>query len=308
MKNRCCPVCGSKIGVLYFIACAIKSKQGLKCPNCKAYITKPLSKYNYFAILGFGAILILSNTNLYQYIVSTTHIEVIYVKILIISLLVSVFSLCLYYLIPYLSSEESKSIESENVKRIEDNKNISCDNILEKYSGFIYVITIIVCFSITAISVLMFKKYVGYIVMLASMPFLLIPLYKLLLSARVKNWNSAPAELIDSVVCSRKALGADDSVYTEYYPKVLYGYSVNGKKYIGSNISIDLSNILYREYEDAKNFVDGLIGKDKLTVLYQRQNPKHSLIIGGLSRKRIQHYITVMVGGVAIFVFGLFFR
>ena len=92
------------------------------------------------------------------------------------------------------------------------------------------------------------------------------------------------------------------------YPVVEYEYSVNGKAFVGGNVTFDTRNIFKEKftehkYEKYMPWDSWTIGKE-VVVFYNSKNPSESVLIKDLLPYRRSHYLALVITGLILLSIG----
>jgi len=89
-----------------------------------------------------------------------------------------------------------------------------------------------------------------------------------------------------------------------YVPVVRYSYEFCGKYYTSSRLANDIKSFWFDSEGDAKNIIDK-ISSDNV-VYVSRRKPSTSVLLKGVSSKRLQHHCVLFFSGAFLFVVSAF--
>lgn len=114
------------------------------------------------------------------------------------------------------------------------------------------------------------------------------------------NWNTAQGEVLESTV-ERYQYSSDDGTSTGYRARIMYGYRVGGRDYVGERINFGStvhSSIKSLAENKAKKFPTG----SKVQVFYNPKDPNDAALEKSTPAARLLYVIAGVMLAVGILV------
>lgn len=92
-----------------------------------------------------------------------------------------------------------------------------------------------------------------------------------------------------------------------YFPKVRFSYAVNGRSYIGTRYAMEPRSVWSTSEDAAREMAADLQAGRAVTVCYKPDQPEMAVLRPGLGARSRSHYWAIIVAGILIVAFGLFF-
>ena len=124
----------------------------------------------------------------------------------------------------------------------------------------------------------------------------------LYIGMRTRRWRSV------SISVSGCGIGVDEEVghyglLRWYRPVVSYSYSVQGEEYASEVVCVDKKSLWCSEESDAKFLLNDILEGGQ--AYYNPKKPGSSVLVVGLSRRRVSHYLSFVVGGLLVIGVGV---
>lgn len=92
-----------------------------------------------------------------------------------------------------------------------------------------------------------------------------------------QQWNAVPGTIGAASVEPRRSADSDGGYHTAYYPTVLYEYEVQGKRYVGQQITFG-SQVGYGNANRAQQVVDRYAPGNRVQVYYDPTKPDQAVL------------------------------
>lgn len=119
------------------------------------------------------------------------------------------------------------------------------------------------------------------------------------------SWPHIPGRMVESTLSQSGGGGHASGMHGgpgtfNYYPKVEYAYTVNGKAYVGERVAFSL----FWSHRSSQNFVDVHSVNSTQPVYFSPGNPADSVLLPGLRQSALQQLIvaTLVLSFAMIFV------
>jgi hypothetical protein len=123
-------------------------------------------------------------------------------------------------------------------------------------------------------------------------------------SHQEKNWPTVSCTIISGAVEERWEVVAYDR-FSYYVPIASYTYCIDARVFRSSVVASDEKSFWNTSQDDAKHMLNQIITRSVTCV--SPHNPTKSVLLTGLSSTRKQHFTALMIVGMALLLFSIYF-